>query len=254
MKFLINLRAHTLTAFLIIIFLLLPLTGCSHPPPAKTAQEMQAEIITETTLGPGDIIEVKFTYASQFSEALTVRPDGKIQLQLVGDVVADGKTPEALREELMTLCKPHLQHPELAVITRKLYQARVYVGGEVKTPGQIDMPGRMTPLQAIMQAGGFDMRSANVKNVIIVRHKHGQRYGCALDCRNALEGKEEKPLFYLEPYDIVYVPRTTIAKVNQWIDQYINKVVPETGFMYQYNWARQTIGIITDQPTGRERQ
>ena len=254
MKFLINLRAHTLTAFLIIIFLLLPLTGCSHPPPAKTAQEMQAEIITETTLGPGDIIEVKFTYAPQFSEALTVRPDGKIQLQLVGDVVADGKTPEALREELMTLCKPHLQHPELAVITRKLYQARVYVGGEVKTPGQIDMPGRMTPLQAIMQAGGFDMRSANVKNVIIVRHKNGQRYGCALDCRKALEGQEEGPLFYLEPYDIVYVPRTTITKVNQWIDQYINKVVPETGFMYQYHLGKQTLGIITDQPTGRERQ
>jgi Periplasmic protein involved in polysaccharide export len=253
MKLCINVKANLISAFLIIIFLLLPLTGCSHPP-AKTAQEMQAEIITETALGPGDIIEVKFTYAPQFSEALTVRPDGKIQLQLVGDVTADGKTPEALREELMTLCKPYLQHPELAVITRKLYQARVYVGGEVKTPGQIDMPGRMTPLQAIMQAGGFDMRSANVKNVIIIRHKNGQRYGCALDCRNALEGKEEGPLFYLEPYDIVYVPRTTITKVNQWIDQYINKVVPETGFMYQYNWARQTIGIITDQPTGRERQ
>src|SRR4030042_3992729 len=254
MKLFINVKANLITAFFIIIFLLLPLTGCSHPPPAKTAQEMQAEIITETALGPGDIIEVKFTYAPQFSEALTVRPDGKIQLQLVGDVVADGKTPEALREELMTLCKPHLQHPELAVITRKLYQARVYVGGEVKTPGQIDMPGRMTPLQAIMQAGGFDMRSANVKNVIIVRHKNGQRYGCALDCRNALEGKEEGPLFYLEPYDIVYVPRTTITKVNQWIDQYINKVVPETGFMWQYHVGKQTLGIITDQPTGRERQ
>jgi len=252
MKLCINVKAKLIFAFLIIIFLVLPLTGCSHHP-AKTAQEMQAEIITETTLGPGDIIEVKFTYAPQFSEALTVRPDGKIQLQLIGDVVADGKTPEALRGELMTRCKPYLQHSELAVITRKLYQARIYVGGEVKTPGQIDMPGRMTPLEAIMHAGGFDMRSANVKNVIIIRHKNGQRYGCALDCRNALAGKEEKQLFYLEPYDIVYVPRTTITKVNQWIDQYINKGVPETGFMYQFNAAHHTIGILTDQPNSLER-
>jgi polysaccharide export outer membrane protein len=251
MKLFNDLRINLTSAFLIVIFLIVPFSGCAYHP-AKTAQEMQAEIITETRLGPGDIIEVKFTYAPQFSEALTVRPDGKIQLQLVGDVVADGKTPDALREELMGLCKPYLQHPELAVITRKLYQARVYVGGEVKAPGQIDMPGRMTPLEAIMAAGGFDMRTANVKNVIIIRHKNGQRYGCVLDCRNALEGKEEKPLFTLEPYDIVYVPRTAIIQVDQWIDQYINKVVPETGFMYQYNAAHHTIGIITDQPTGRE--
>ena len=105
-----------------------------------------------------------------------------------------------------------------------------------------------------MHAGGFDMRSANVKNVIIIRHKNGQRYGCTIDCRCALKGVAERPLLYLEPYDIVYVPRTTIVKVNQWIDQYINKIVPETGFMYQYHWGKQTIGILTDQPTGRERQ
>jgi len=254
MKLFINyLKANLVSSFMITIFLILPLTGCAHQEPAKTPGEMQAEVITETALGPGDIIEVKYTYAPQFSEALTVRPDGKIQMQLIGDVIADGKTPEALRKEIMTLSKPYLQHPELAVITRKFYQAKVYVGGEVKSPGQIDMPGRMTALEAIMHAGGFDMRSAMVCNVIIIRHKNGQRYGCRLDFRDALKGKGEN-LFYLEPYDIVYVPRTTIVKINQWIDQYINKIVPETGFMWQYHVGKQTLGIITDQPTGRERQ
>ena len=73
----------------------------------------------------------------------------------------------------------------------------------------------------------------------------GQRYGCALDFRDALKGKEAKP-FYLEPYDIVWVPRTTISKVNQWIDQYINKIVPQTGFLYRYSWGRSTVGMETD--------
>ena len=59
MKLFINLRFYPVSAFLIIISLLIPIMGCaSHP--AKTAQDMQAEIITETALGAGDIIEVKF--------------------------------------------------------------------------------------------------------------------------------------------------------------------------------------------------
>jgi len=247
-------KAEVSPLLFITLLLISLLVGCGHQKTAKTAQEMQAEVITETKLAPGDIIEVKFTYAPQFSEALTIRPDGKLQLQLIGEVTAAEKTPQQLQEELMNLYTPYLKHPELAVITRKFYQARIYVGGEVRNPGQIDMPGRMTPLEAIMHAGGFDMRSANVKNVIIIRHKDGKRYGCAIDLRDALEGKAEEPLFYLEPYDIVFVPRTTIVKVNQWIDQYINKIVPETGFLYRYTWGRQTIGIETDQPTGRERQ
>jgi hypothetical protein len=98
-----------------------------------------------------------------------------------------------------------------------------------------------------MGAGGFDMRSANVKNVVIIRHKDGQRYGCSLDLRDALKGETEYP-FYLEPYDIVFVPRTTIVKVNQWIDQYINKIIPQTGFLYTYTSGKHTVGIRTEQP------
>jgi hypothetical protein len=82
-----------------------------------------------------------------------------------------------------------------------------------------------------MEAGGFDKWRAEIKNVVIIRHRDNQRYGCALDFSGELEGKATQP-FYLEPLDIVYVPRTTITAVNLWIDQYINQIVPKVGFTY----------------------
>jgi len=88
------------------------------------------------------------------------------------------------------------------------------------------------------------MLTAEVRNVVIIRHKDGRRYGGALDLEDALEGKEVKP-FFLEPYDIVYVPQTTIAKVNQWIDQHINKLVPQTGLVYTVPVGTGTVTIDT---------
>jgi len=93
-----------------------------------------------------------------------------------------------------------------------------------------------------MQAGGFDMWRAEIKNVVIIRHKDNQRYGCALDFSGELDGKAAQP-FYLEPMDIVYVPRTTINKVNLWIDQYINQIIPKVGFTYITPVGTGTIGI-----------
>ena len=172
-----------------------------------------------------------------------MRPDGRISLQLIGEVDVNGKTPDQLKQELVKAYTGQLRVPELAVIVRSLMNRRIYVGGDVLRPGMIEMPRRITALEAIMMAGGFDYRRAEVSNVVIVRHKDGQRYGCALDLREALKGKEDQP-FYLEPQDIVYVPRNKISQVGLWIDQYINQMVPRVGFTYTTPVGSGTIGII----------
>ena len=193
-------------------------------------------------LVPGDVLEVKFFYTPDLNELQTVRPDGKIALQLIGEVEAEGKSPAKLRDELKDLYTPHLKTPEIAVIIRSFYDRRVYVGGQVMEPGIVEMPGTMTLLEAIMQAGGFDIREAEVRNVVVIRHRNGQRYGQSIDLKSALTGEEVQP-FYLEPKDIVYVPQTTIAKVDQWIDQHINKIIPDTGFNFRRTMGDTTIGM-----------
>ena len=64
--------------------------------------------------------------------------------------------------------------------------------------------------------------SAEVRKVVVVRRKGNKYQGTQLDLKKTLYG-EEGEAFFLRPNDIVYVPRTTITKVNQWIDQHINK-------------------------------
>jgi len=219
---------------MLAIFVLISTLGC-HARPAKTPLEMSSEIASapepKLFLGPGDVLDFKFFYNPELNDSQTVRFDGKISLQLIGEVMAQGKTPIELQEELSKLYASQLRRPEATVIVRSLANRRVYVGGFVRTPGLIEMRTRLTALEAIMQAGGFDMWRAEVKNVVIIRHKDNQRYGCALDFSGELQGKATQP-FYLEPMDIVYVPRTTITKVNLWIDQYINQIIPRVGFTY----------------------
>jgi polysaccharide export outer membrane protein len=112
------------------------------------------------------------------------------------------------------------------------------------TPGIVEMPAKITVLEAIMQAGGFNMQEAEIQNIVVIRHRENQRYGYSLDLKPIMNGGQTKP-FYLQAQDIVYVPRTEIAKVGQWVDQHINRVVPQTGFLFSKRMGDTTIGIDT---------
>jgi polysaccharide export outer membrane protein len=195
-------------------------------------------------LGAGDVIELKFFSVPELNDTQTIRPDGRIALQLVGDVVAQGRTPAELREDLNRLYTPLLKKPDVTVIVREFQDRKIYVGGEVLQPGMIPMPGSMTALEAIMQAGGFDFHRAAVQSVVIIRHKDGQRYGASLDFSDALAGKDYEP-FELEPHDIVFIPQTRITKVAQWIDQHINQMIPVFGLAYSFPAGKGTLVIDT---------
>ncbi len=216
-----------------ILFFPILSIGCV-PRAAMTPDEMTSASSApepKLILGPGDVLDIKFFYNPELNENQPIRLDGKIALQLIGEITAQGKTPTELQEEITKLYASQLRRPEATVIVRSLANMRVYVGGFVRNPGLIEMKTRMTALEAIMQAGGFDMWRAEVRNVVIIRHKDNQRYGCALDFSGELEGRATRP-FYLQPMDIVYVPRTSISSVNLWIDQHINQIIPRVGFTY----------------------
>lgn len=200
-------------------------------PQIDQAGQVHAEPASEIVLSQGDVIEIKFPYASQFNETQTIRPNGKIELQLVGEVEASGKTLSELREELIKFHSSQLKHPDLAVVVHKFNERNVYVAGEVNKPGPIDIPGRLTALEAIMHAGGFNMDTAQVKNVVVIRQSDEGRQVYVLNFKDQLSGKLHDP-FYLEPHDVIFVPRTTIANVNQWIEQHIYKILPSINAGY----------------------
>jgi polysaccharide export outer membrane protein len=209
-----------------IALLLLISLGCQGSMPVSAVPvDRSLEPSTSVLLGPGDEIEIKFAYADEFNEIQKVRPDGKIELQLVGEIDAAGKTPDQLREELIKLYAEELKYPQLAVIVRSFHGRRVYVGGEVNKPGLIEMPARMTALEAIMEAGGYKIESAEVKNVVIVRQENGRRSAFLVDLKDAISGQDVQSV-YLEPRDIVYVSRTKIKNANQWMQNHLWDFLP----------------------------
>ncbi|MGD9973269.1 MAG: polysaccharide biosynthesis/export family protein [Desulfatirhabdiaceae bacterium] len=233
-----SLRVKMCSLFSVLV--LWGVMGCANGvrAPSPALSEMKPDMSSGLRFKTGDTVEIKFAYASQFNETQYIRPDGKIELPLIGEIVARGKTPAELRDELIKLYTPQLKHPDLAVMIRSSFERRIYVGGEVNEPGLIEMPGDITLLEAIMHAGGFNLETAEVQNIVVARLTEGKQRGYGFDLTDALAGMEVEP-FHLQPRDIVYVPRTTIADVNQWIQQHIYDILPNVsvglGFSYHLN-------------------
>ncbi|OHB64503.1 MAG: hypothetical protein A2Y76_01395 [Planctomycetes bacterium RBG_13_60_9] len=217
--------------------------GCSSSGQGVIAAPPEAAVQVPPSpgLGPGDVIEVKFSYTPEFNQTQTVRPDGSIQLPLIGNVDVAGLTPTELRGALMGFYQQDLRDPDIVVIVQSWYNRRVFVGGEVLRPGVIQMPGEMTVLEAILEAGGFRLPEAEVRNIVVVRQRDNRRYGYCINLEAAKTGSDTRP-FPLEPRDIVYVPRTRITKIGQWVDQHINKLIPQTGFLFTYRNGDTTVG------------
>lgn len=213
--------------------------SCTTTPPPTESFPM-ASLTPKVTLQPGDVLQVKFLYWPELNEEKqSIRPDGKISLQLVGDVQAQGRTPDELRTDLLALYKDKLIDPEISVVVGSLDSNRVYVAGEVLAPGLLIINGRLTALEAIMQAGGPKKDSGKMNSVVVIRQRDGKQYGTTLDLRNALESADSDP-FVLEPYDIVFVPQTNIDKVDQFVEQYVNRIVPRSlhySFTHEVNPA-----------------
>jgi len=155
-------------------------------------------------LREGDSVRISFPGAPNLNTIQQIKRDGRIALQLVGEVQAAGLTAKQLEDELLKLYGPQLQTKEVSVAI-ETSTFPVYVTGAVLRPGKI-MPDRsMTALEAIMEAGGFDYAKANTKAVTIIRHEGGRVEHYKLNLKRVLQGAEEEP-FNLKPSDIIYVP------------------------------------------------
>lgn len=206
--------------------------GCQEPVGVEEKPETVSPVPADTpvTLGPGDVLEVKFLYTPELNVTQVVRPDGKIALQIVGEVTVQGKTPAQLKNHLLQLYSEQLKDPEIVILVQSLYDRSVFVGGQVVRPSMIEMPAQMTAMEAIMRAGGFDWREAEAGSVLVLRHEGSRWKGYKLNLKSAIEGNATH-CFYLQPKDIVHVPRTEIAKVDQWVDQHISKLIPDVFYI-----------------------
>ncbi len=177
-------------------------------------------------LGPGDQIDVRFFYNPDLNVPVTIRPDGRLSIPLANEVPAAGKTVEELTAILHEKYAPILRRPDLSLIVRSFNAHKVFVGGEVGSPGVFESVGAMTVLQSVAQAGGFK-DTARMDEVIILRRGPGnERHVIPVNLTAAIEGTDTTQDTMLQPFDIVFVPLSPIAEANKFVDQYIRKLLP----------------------------
>jgi polysaccharide biosynthesis/export protein len=155
-------------------------------------------------LGPGDKLRVEVYGEPQMSQALQVRPDGKITLTLIGDVLAAGRTSLELRDALTTALKSYLNSPSVTVIVQDAVANQIDVVGEVASPGQQVLLGPVTILQAVSRAGG-PKEFAKTGGIYVLRPgANGTPQRLDPQYKDALKGKIAPMV--LQPGDTVVVP------------------------------------------------
>jgi polysaccharide export outer membrane protein len=181
----------------------LAFTGCATNettlPATSGTNHTEAVILRE-----GDEVKIAFPGSPTLDTTQQIRRDGKITLSLVGEVSAAGLTPDALQTNLIALYAPQISSKEVNV-SLVSSSFPVFVNGAVIHPGKILSDHPLTALEAVMEAGGFNYNSANLKAVKIIRNEKGVMKNYQINLQEVLDGKSDKPS-YLEPGDIIYVP------------------------------------------------
>lgn len=209
------------------------------PPGTSPAGVSSSTAPQSYLIQPGDQVEVRFLYHPYFNTTVPVRPDGKITLQMVHDVQAAGLTPMQLWYYLTKRYEALLDREDITVTMKSFATTAktqsVYVGGEVPLSKVLELTPGMTVVQAIYAAGGL-RESANTETILVLRRLYAaQHQVLTVNVEDVLEGRVSDVT--LEDRDVVYVPKTAIAKANQYVDQYLNRIVPRwvtSAFAFTY--------------------
>ena len=178
-------------------------------------------------LAAGDEFDLRFLLNPELNDAkLVIGPDGRATVPLLGAVQAAGLTVPEFRQQLQTGYASKLRVADLDVVVRNYASSRIFVGGEVKTPGVLPLQGPTDALQGVLMAGGF-LPTARSDEVVLIRRRADRvpmlrtlnlrRYAGSVTAGDDLP---------LQPADVIYVPRASIAEFDLFVDQYLNQALP----------------------------
>lgn len=191
-------------------------SASSQSAPAAQAPERRTETALAPTsavaapippgyvIGPDDVLQIVFWREKDMSAEVVVRPDGRISLPLLNDVVAAGRTPEQLRATLVASANEFLGNPNATVVVKEIRSRKAFITGSVEKPGPYVLTGPTTVLQLIAMAGGLK-DYADKKNIVVLRTTNGQQVSLLVDYSSLLKRQKLEDNFELIPGDTILV-------------------------------------------------
>jgi polysaccharide export outer membrane protein len=177
-------------------------------------------------LSPGDSIEISFVQNPELNVQTRIRPDGRISMPLVGEVLVAGMTVTEVSARLSIAYGDILRSPSATIQVREYANRRIFVGGEVTRPGVMPLTGRQTALGAVMEAGGFRASAARDELLVVRRGTEDRPRILRLSLKDDKTLGSEASSFSLEPLDVVLVGESGIARTGRALDQYVRQMIP----------------------------
>ncbi len=213
-----------------VLALLAAIGGCQTTVPARQANVAvepgtSAGADTSYRLQVGDNIALHFLSFPDLDDTATIGPDGHVALRMIGDFEVGGMTVADATKETNDRYAKMLRHPGVSIVIRNYSLQQVYVDGEVNSPGVIRSSIPLTAAGAIAQAGGIKLATANSHSALLLRRKpDGTIVYYKLGFHGDLPGGEGDPI--LRTNDLIYVPRTPIASVADFVTANLTRIVP----------------------------
>ena len=201
-----------------------PVTAVTLASGAGDTLAMDWGAVPEYRIVPGDLLALNFGpqegSPNDLFRTQRVRPDGRISVFPIGDVIAAGRTPRELEGMLVQLLSAEQRNPRVTVEVNDIAGNQVHVIGRVKVPGSYQTGPFMTVLQAITHAGGFEDDAS--RNSVVVFHRNGAHtvQVARLRLDNAMKSGDLSADLPLSRFDIVYVPRSSIGNLNVFATQF----------------------------------
>ena len=190
----------------------------------------------------GDSVEFRFPFAPELNFEAPVRRDGAISFPHIGDVRAIGLTVGEMNAHLRERYTGILKQPEITIIVRSFQALQVFVTGEVPAAGRVAFRPGLTVVQAVAAAGGF-RDTANRGTLVLLRPVSPT----ALQVIEVSVRKQEGIAgdLPLMPNDVVLVPKSGIAKLNQVVAQYTRELLPFTNLGIFFNLMGASTGALS---------
>jgi len=188
------------------------------PPPVVDPKEA-------VRLNAGDTITISFYYNPDFRTTQTIRADGKIFLNLIGELHVEGLTPLEVKRTVEKAYRRYVDRISATVIINTTAPREVYMSGAAATNRVISFQGQLTVLQALIRCGGPG-RTGRIDNILVIRNQGTEEpLVFKVNLKKSIYKRERD--FVLEHHDVVFIPTRTISKVNQFVNEYIDGIIPK---------------------------
>jgi len=197
-------------------------------------------------IGYGDVLDINFLYETKYARTdIKVRPDGRITFPLAGEIFVAGMSPAGLDSVLTERYSEIVVDPRITVIVKDFSPQKVYVLGEVKMAGDIEYERGMTVTQALAEASSFTDEARKTNVLVIRRVAEDHIVGIEVNLEAVLSKGDFTQDIPLKPYDIVYLPKSRIATIEQFVDR-MGTIIGEPVSIYLDGWRVANIQLYYD--------